>query len=1164
MAAVIPLKIVNGTLSQILASDSLSAAGIDVRTASTTLAIGGVVATGVDIGAAGSLVTAVNLGTSAATTSIDIGGTATTTVNVGMGGVGIQTINIGATGAAATSTINLGGANTTINVNGSMVVDVNAQFDGNTIIGTSPGTDGDTLTVYAMTTFTPGRVTGSIDFLKETAGHALTVQDSTTRTVAGSSLSVKSAAGASDGGVGGVLSLKSGAGGELVQGTNTSFANDGVTTTFVSTQALFVAGDVGRTIRIAGATSLVNDGDYTIASYISASSVTWLSATNVTEAGAGTWEFTSVIGQAGGAVSIISGTGGAGSADLAAGAGGAITILAGGAGAGAVGGAGGALTLSSGAPTGTGLPGTVAVQFGGSNILTVDIQGHVALKSIADDTGNNLDLSTGNNSVKAGGALSIFTGSGGSGSNPIGGKISITAGDGGSGSGTAEGGPVWITAGNGTTGLASTGGAVQIVAGNGGTVNGGSPGGVTIRGGNSTLASATGGDVSIDVGTTGAGNPPRILIGPTNAGTIYSGRGVTYNTIWTHRGALNVLTAANAQQFQIQDDAGGTPKLRLDMTSTGTAGTAPVAAWSGRLDAGTSKYTAIFSFGEDTNTAVPDPIMTFISGATPEGAITAPEGSTCHVQYSAPNANDGLWVKSTGVGNTGWAKVATGTGGGATLQTAYDAGAVVALDGTGGIQFNQADGALTNAATLSLTNAEDGANFDALTVNRSPVTSAAAGDGVGITMGANALGTGLSIAHAGAGRGIFSNSTGGGIPFEVQRSGAPIITVSAAGQVDIAPTSGQSFTVNTAGGGGSFDISSVAGPASGTIRTGTFLTLTAGSGVLQLGNPATNDMVVLSAAGAITAEPKSGQDFLVLSRGGATAINLDTTSNAGTGAINLDSAAGISLDAVGASNFTVSGAFDLTFNARGGTAITLNQSGDTALNAGFAPATSIIGALNKLYVGAGSASQIVQSGFDTATNSVTSGLLGYLTSSSTIVGRAKAAGGITFAGVFGANEGTVSSMTTAGTIESQKVEATVGPVVIGDRLYLSPTDAGCVTNVVPSVATQVILPVGYARTGTSAATNVPGAYTPGTLTKLVNTMILTDSVVTFLVGDVGKTVRLSGFTNPLNNGDFPITNSTTTLEWTNAAGVASDTGGSWRILGVIDLLMSIGAPMVVQ
>ncbi len=66
-------------------------------------------------------------------------------------------------------------------------------------------------------------------------------------------------------------------------------------------------------------------------------------------------------------------------------------------------------------------------------------------------------------------------------------------------------------------------------------------------------------------------------------------------------------------------------------------------------------------------------------------------------------------------------------------------------------------------------------------------------------------------------------------------------------------------------------------------------------------------------------------------------------------AVTIDStAAGVSIDAVTASNFTVSGAAaDLTLGARGAT-VPLNEAGQTTLNGGFT-ATSIIGSINENY-----------------------------------------------------------------------------------------------------------------------------------------------------------------------------------------------------------------------
>jgi hypothetical protein len=1081
MSVGIPLKIVNGTTQQLATGDNVSANGMEQRSG-TALTLGNASTTGIDIGT----------------------GVGLTALNIGSGYTGAaQIINVG-TSATTGSVINLGSASSEVVVPGTMTVTTTAAFDGATTIGTSPGTDGDTLTVYAMTTFTAGRVTGSIDFKKETAGHALTVVDSTTRAAAGSPLTVRSAAGATDGGVGGVLSLKSGAGGDVVQGTNTSFAASAGTTTFVTPQALFVGGDVGRTIRIAGSTT--NNGDFTIASYISPTSVTWATGVGLTEAGAGTWEFTSVLGQAGGAVSMIGGAGGIGSVDLAAGDGGAITISGGTGGAGAVGGSGGALTLTSGVPTGTSLPGVLSIQSGGADILTVDGQGNVVLKTIADDSINTLSLSTGNNSSKGGGAFSVVTGNGGSASLAVGGKISLTAGNGGSGTG-------------------ADGGSVEITAGNSGSTTGNS-GAVTILGGSTTLGGVDGGNVTLTGGTSSAAKAGGVI-----ATTSRTASGVTPTT----DGPVLTLTQA--------------------------AGSASV--WVG---------------------------------------ATSPHGNVSGTQGSLYLKTDGTVYVNTTTGTT-WTQLAAS--GGTSLQSAYDAATpTIALDTSGGIQFNQVDGTNVNAPTLSLTNTEDGAANSTLSVDRSPVTTPAAGYGITVAMGVNATATGLNLVQSGTAsgsHGINVNITGPqhltayGVGINVQNAGStgtglsvthagtgPGISVAANGtgiaaqfNASNSPTFGSTVTMaNTGTGGGSvLDITGALGHGGISLAAvdavGVGITMSGLGTGLIVDQTSTGDIALfkdngsailtLTGAGAITAEPTSGQNFTVQSKGGATAIALNTTTGVTpTGAITIDSAAGVSIDAATSSNFTVASgaALELTFGAHGST-IDLNTLADPSL-VGFTK-QSIVGALNELKVGTTAASQIVQTGFDTATNSVTAGMLGYLTTTANRVQKAIATS-LAAALVFGANEGTAGSMTTAGTIEDQTVDA--GVVLLpGDRLFLSASTAGSVTNVAPSTLTQVVIPVGYSRTGSPVASSGTG----DSFASATGTTTLTDAGATWTAADVGRTIVIAGATDPLHNGTFVITaQGGTTVSYLSATpGADQAYAGAWTVYKrTNDMVLAVGSPVV--
>ena len=991
----------------------------------------------------------------------------------------------------------------------------------------------------------------------------------------------------------------------------------GPTQTLTDAAGLFTALHVGQPITITGMSNGVNNGTFTIASFISATQITYANGAGVAETSAFIWSialagvndgsFTITVYNSPTSVTWVNATGESVTtaltwtvvADSATGDAFISTVYM----AGSTGRAADLVNFGSGETLAATSNGTGAaallVAAGSGNALTVQRNGAIDVLTVSQYgvvtslAGN--DGSFGSNaSFKAGAAPS-----------KAGGTLSLASGNGGTGTGT-NGGPLNILAGNGGTGTVAAGGTVSITAGNGGSTSG-NPGGITILGGDSTVSGAFGGDVSIDVGTyAGFGvTPSRILIGFTNGEQIRSGRLGSPDTNWQHRGDMRIAGGNNVTHFDVYNDSGASNKLRFAVTSAGTAGVSAVTQFNGNID-GTNQYSTMMTFAEQTFT-IPDAITTVISLISPEGVVTANEGSVCHVQYAAPNANDGLWVKLTGTGNTGWAKVSTGSGSG-TLQTAYDnATPTIALDASGGIQFTQADGAGVGAATLSLTNAEDSVGNNTLTISRSPVTTAAAGSGIGLTMGANstgngiavtmgtgATGAGISTTGGGSGRGIsvtqLVNSAGGILVTQTGVTATPGIEVAmsaaatatgygisitgggalSSGAAQFITTGSSAVTpsvrVNATGAGTqtALDVDSDGAHAAVTITNSgsgetCIITASGGGNIFELRRVATPVLSVF-AAGSVYVTPTSGQDFRV-----------DTLA-----------AGGISLDSAAASNFSVTGANltlstitsgnvvitaasatgDINLTARGAAAIPFNGPGvgDVSL-VGFT-ATSVVGALNELKVTAVAASQIVQTGFTTTTNKVTTGLLGYLTTSAGVVQRAIATS-LAESLVFGANEGTSGKMTTAGTIEAAKVQASIA-ITIGDRLFLSATDAGCVTNVAPVTVTQVVLPVGYARTAAAAATNAPGTG-DGTaaLTFSTPTVTLTDGTVTFLVGDVGKTVRIAGAISAANNGDFPIVGSTTTLQWTNAAGVAeSFTGATWRILSATDLLMQIGSPVV--
>lgn len=433
------------------------------------------------------------------------------------------------------------------------------------------------------------------------------------------------------------------------------------------------------------------------------------------------------------------------------------------------------------------------------------------------------------------------------------------------------------------------------------------------------------------------------------------------------------------------------------------------------------------------------------------GGVVASEGS---IFLRDAGTAGSLWIK-TGAGATAWTQAATGS---SSLQTAYEALNTVAVTSAeGSITFsNAAD--VTDVLTVNRTFAGAGTG---VAINMGAGGQAVTGKGLFVSAGASSTGEAIAVSTSGSGAGISSltsgagaalvlNSTSTGNILDAQDSGTTVFFIDSNGAISALPTPTQNFLVEAKAAGGSVSITTVAS----AIYTGS-------AGDIQLAS-------VASGGGQTAGSVLVGSTGISGATSSGVAIYAGSpVTSPSAGEITIDATANVSIDAATASNFTVSGATeDLTLGARG-TTITLNQSGNTSL-VGFT-ATSIIGALNEVKVAATSSSQIVVGGFDTTTNSLVDGDLGYLTTTANRVQKAIATS-LAAASVIGANEGTVSSMTVAGTIENQNVESTI-VVTAGDRLYLSASQAGTVTNVPPSTAGQVVAFVGIARTANGGAGN---------------------------------------------------------------------------------------------
>jgi hypothetical protein len=111
-----------------------------------------------------------------------------------------------------------------------------------------------------------------------------------------------------------------------------------------------------------------------------------------------------------------------------------------------------------------------------------------------------------------------------------------------------------------------------------------------------------------------------------------------------------------------------------------------------------NQWVSLFSFGE-YNLELQG-VSTYLSETSPEGVISAPPGSLCQVRYPAANANDGLWVKGSGVGNTGWTHLAAGT---------TDHGALTGLADDDHLQYLLVDGTRAMSGVLQLVDGTVGA-----------------------------------------------------------------------------------------------------------------------------------------------------------------------------------------------------------------------------------------------------------------------------------------------------------------------------------------------------------------------------------------------------------------------------------------------------------------------
>lgn len=634
-------------------------------------------------------------------------------------------------------------------------------------------------------------------------------------------------------------------------------------------------------------------------------------------------------------------------------------------------------------------------------------------------------------------------------------------------------------AGNGT----GVGGNVNVTAGDGGGGNASHGGDVIISGGDSAGAGANGGDISIQAGVGPLANG-YIRIGTDSAAQptgIESGNATGYPN-WRHSGSFEVDGGSTTTQFRVME-AGVN---RLVVSTSGSPTNPMIAITPAAAGADPNKYIGVFSFVDSGATI--QQVDTYVAEVSPEGVITAAPGSFCQVRYPSANANDGLWVKETGTGNTGWVKVASTTG--QTLQQSYVAGNTIAVT--------------SGEGSVAISNSTD--TTTALTVDRSPAGSTS-GTAVSVNMNGNTTGYGVEITNSGvaatsaglvvtmsgaaagnsaaigalvtnagsasntlyasndgsgntvqavangSGTALFVDNAGSGNALRVRDGATNVLVIDGSGAVAYTPTSGQNFSVTTAGvgtiamsaetgavdignsaaGGTGGDVSVIAKASTGTagdVRIASYLTGAGTSGGVlvqagstSLGNPAAGEVLIQASTGItvkrgadtvwsadlqgnVDVTPSSGFDYTLNTSGGGT-IYLDVASGNGDITMRTPTASGGIAIAAG----------DLALTPVDGE-LKLYSEGETSISTG---STGTIG--SALNITAGDAGAPTYAGGDLnldAGNGDTTGNGGAITITAGLAGATGAGGDVNVsAGNGGATSGNGGNVViTGGTVTS--------------------------------------------------------------------------------------------------------------------------------------------------
>ena len=355
--------------------------------------------------------------------------------------------------------------------------------------------------------------------------------------------------------------------------------------------------------------------------------------------------------------------------------------------------------------------------------------------------------------------------------------------------------------------------------------------------------------------------------------------------IYASNAAGGIDIDAGATSGAIAVNAGGAINLTAGAGSAwGITGTLDLDA-SGALAINSSAGT--ISLGND---AVAQNISIGTAGArtialgntTNDTAVNITSGAAATITVGSLSAADDLTISVTGTTDSSLVLSSTGTG----VDAVKISG--VAGNGTGGVDIDSGTGGIAVDSTGAIS--IDSAAASNFTVTGAFDLTLSSSGGSAIVSGGEAAADAVKI-QAGA--------VGGGIDIDAGTAG---IAIDSTGAIALNGAAASNFSVSGAG----IDM---------TIASA------AGRSVLQGGEAAVDAVYIVASDGA------GGIDV-----------------NAGTGGITIDTTGALSLDSAAASNFTVTGAFDLTLYSTAGSVNI--QGGEAAVNAIYLNASNAAGGID--------------------------------------------------------------------------------------------------------------------------------------------------------------------------------------------------------------------------